>query len=77
MPLTALPLRAWRTSFRIVVFMVVFVFVRVIDAEQCSCEGGNLSEAYEEGFMDLALRVDADAAEEKRKAAEAQYGSGD
>ena len=53
------------------------MFVRVIDAEQCSCEGGDLSEAYEEGFMDLALRVDADAAEEKRKAAEAQYGSGD
>ena len=76
MPLTALPLGAWRTSFRIVVFMVVFVFVRVIDPEQCACEGGDLSEAYEEGFMDLALRVDADTAEEEREASEGEDGGG-
>jgi hypothetical protein len=57
--------------------MVVFVFVRVVDAEQCSCEGGDLTESDEERFVDLALRVDGDTAEEEREASEAQYGSGD
>ena len=41
--------------------IAVFVFVRIIYPEQCPGERGDLTEADEERFMDLSLRVDKDA----------------
>ena len=34
---------------------LLFLFVNVIYTEQGACKGGNLTEADEEGLMDLAL----------------------
>ena len=59
------------------VFMVVFVFVGVIDTEQCSCKGGDLTESDEEGFVYLALRVDAHPAKEECEPAEGEDSGGE
>ncbi len=40
------------------------VFINIIDTKQRACEGGDLSEADEEGLVDLSLRVNEDTAEE-------------
>ena len=46
-----------------------FSFVNIIDAEEGTCKGCNFAKADEEGFMDLALWLYEDAAEEEDKAA--------
>ena len=42
-----------------------FTAVDVINSKQSAGEGGGLAEGYKEGFVDLSLRVNKDAAEEK------------
>ena len=41
------------------------LFVTIIDTKQSAGEGGCFAEGYKEGFVDLALRVDEDAAKEQ------------
>ena len=48
----------------------MLTLVDVVDAEECAGEGGGLAEGYEEGFMDLSLRVDKEAAEEEDESTE-------
>ena len=52
--------------------IAVFVFVGVIDAEQCACEGGDLAKADEERFMDLSFRLDEDPAEKQDHASDGE-----
>ena len=52
------------------------MLVGIVDSEQGTGEGGGLAERHEEGGMDLALRVDEDAAKEKNEASEGKDGSG-
>ena len=42
--------------------MVLFP-VCIVDSEECAGKGSDLSEADEEGVVDLSLRVNEDAAE--------------
>ena len=42
-----------------------FTAVDVVDTEERTCERRGLAEGYKERFMDLSLRVNKDAAEEK------------
>ena len=75
-PVTALPCGGFR--WRVTVFMVaIFMLVGVIDPEQCSGEGGDLSETDEERFMDLSLRVDEDSAVEHDHTSDREYGCRD
>ena len=53
------------------------MFVRIVDAKQRSCEGGDLTEADEERFVDLSFRVDERAAEEEDEPAQTEDGGCD
>ena len=44
-------------------------FIDVVDAEQGAGEGGGFAEGYEEGLVDLSLRINEDAAEEEYESA--------
>ena len=46
-------------------FSGALLFVIVIYSKQTTCKGGGFSEGNEEGFVDLSLRIDEDAAEEQ------------
>ena len=52
------------------------MFVGVIDTEECAGESCDLSEADEERFADLSLRVNEDPAEEENQASEGEDGGG-
>ena len=54
--------------------MVLLIYI--VDSEEGSCECGGLAEGHEQGGVDLALRVDEDAAKEKNEASEGKDGSG-
>ena len=47
-----------------------FTAIDVVDTEERTCEGGGLAEGYKEGFVDLSLRINKDAAEEKYEASD-------
>ena len=42
-----------------------FSLVDVVDTKESTGEGSGLSEGYEEGFVDLSLRVDEGSAKEQ------------
>ena len=48
-------------------FKLFFLFVYVINAEECTGKGGSFAECDKEGFVDLSLRVDEDSAEEENQ----------
>ena len=50
----------------------VFMFVRIVDAKQRSCEGSDLSKSDEERLMDLSLGYDEDSTEEENHAPEGE-----
>ena len=53
---------------------ILFLFlIDIIYSKQCSRKGRRLAEGYQEGFVDLALRVDEDAAEEKDEAPDGEH----
>ena len=52
------------------------MLVGIVDSEQGTGEGGGLAKSYEEGGMDLALRVDKDATEEEYEATNGKDGGG-
>ena len=56
---------------------ILFFFIDVVDAHEGAGEGGYLAEGYEEGFVDLALGVDEDAAIEHYQAAEGEDSGGE
>ena len=49
-----------------------FLFVDVIDTEEGAGKGGGFAEGYKEGFVDLSLRVDEDAAEEQNQTSDGE-----
>ena len=56
--------------------LLLSFFIGVINSEDCSGEGGDLSESYEERFVDLPERGDIDAAEEHDQTSDGEDGSG-
>ena len=56
---------------------LIFLFIDVIDTHECSGEGGDFTEGYEQGFVDLALWVNIDTAEEENEATDGEDGGGD
>jgi len=62
----ALPARLFRVIVMVTI-VAIFLAVRIINSEQRSGEGGDLSERDEEGIVDLSERVNIDAAEEHDK----------
>ena len=54
--------------------MLLFVAVGVIDAEERSCERCDLTEANEQGRVNLPFRSDEDAAEQEYESSEAHDG---
>ena len=52
-------------------------FIGVINSEDRSGESGDLSESYEERFVNLPERVDIDAAEEHDEPPDGEHRSGD
>ena len=50
-------------------FKLFFLFVNVINAEECTGKGGSFSKSHKECFVDLTLRVNEDAAKEENEAA--------
>jgi hypothetical protein len=57
--------------------MAVFMFVGIINPEQCSGEGSDFSESDEERFMDLSLRFDINAAVEHDHSSDGKDGCRD
>ena len=55
----------------------LFFLIDVIYSHQSAGEGGDFAEGYEEGFVDLALGVDEDAAIEHYQAADTEEGGGE
>ena len=55
----------------------LFFLINVVDAHEGAGEGGDFAEGYEEGFVDLALGVDEDAAIEHYEAADTEEGGGE
>ena len=51
---------------------LLLALVNVVNAEECTGEGGGFAEGYKEGFVDLALGVDEDAAKEKNEASDGE-----
>ena len=51
-------------------FFFVLAAIDVIDAEETTGEGADLSEGDEEGFVDLPKRGDIDAAKQHHETAE-------
>ena len=56
---------------------LLFLLVDIVDAEEGTGEGGGFAEGYEEGFVDLTLGVDEDAAKEQDEAADGEDCGGD
>ena len=54
------------------VFWSSAFLVNVIYSEQSAGEGGGFAESHKEGFVDLALGVDEDSAEEKNEASDGE-----
>ena len=48
--------------------MLFAFFIDIIYPEECSGKGSGFAECDKEGFVDLSLRVDEDAAEEEDEA---------
>ena len=72
-PGTVLPLAGLRVSV-IVVIILLFMFVRIINTHEGTREGCDFAEGYEQGLMDLSLRVDIDATEEENEASKGEDG---
>ena len=51
---------------------LVFLLIDVVNAEEGAGEGGGFAESHKEGFVDLALGVDEDAAKEKNEASDGE-----
>ena len=58
-------------------FSGALLFVIVIYSKQTTRKGRGFAEGYEEGFVDLALRVDKDAAKEQDEASDGENCGGD
>ena len=67
----------WHIADEFIIHRSRAFFINVINTEECTSEGGCFSEGYKERFMDLALGVDEDSAEEEDEAAYTQNGCGD
>jgi hypothetical protein len=59
---------------RLILLMGAPASILIIDAHDRSGERGDLSEADEQGLMDLSLRVDKDSAKEEYESAKGEYG---
>ena len=53
---------------------MVFHFINIINSKQGTGEGGEFAEGYEEGLMDLSLRVDIHPAKEEYEPANGEHG---
>ena len=49
-----------------------FPLIDIINSEQSAGEGGCFAEGYEEGFVDLSLRVDEDATKEENETSDGE-----
>ena len=58
------------------VFLLLSFSIDIVNAEERSCEGGDLAEADEERLVDLSLRVDEHPAEEHRQSSEGEQCGG-
>ena len=59
------------------VFIIVsFLFIVIVNTEECAGEGAGLAEGDEEGGVDLALGVNEDSAKEKDHASDGKDGGG-
>jgi len=76
-PNTSLPV--WRFLVRINVSMgvMIFKFVGVVYTEQGTGESGDLSESYQERFVQLSERVKIHSAKEHDQASDGEHRSGD
>jgi hypothetical protein len=59
---------------RLILLMGAPASIFIIDAHDRSCEGGNLSEADEEGLVDLSVRLNKDPAKEEYQPAKGEDG---
>ena len=85
-PWTARPLRVRRVKVIVCIIRKkpikhflspkLFVLINIVDAEEGAGEGAGLAKSDEEGGVNLALRVDEDATEEKDEASEGKDGCG-
>ncbi len=64
-------------SYKLIIHRSRAFFVNIVYTEERACEGGSLAEGNEECFVDLALRVDEDAAEEQYESADREHKGGD
>ena len=55
----------------------LFFLIDIVYTHESAGEGGYFAEGYEEGFVDLALGVDEDAAKEHYQAAYGKEGGGE
>ena len=53
---------------------LILFLIDVVDAHEGAGEGGDFAEGYEEGFVDLALGVDKDAAIEHYETTDGEDG---
>ena len=65
-PLTAFP-SGFAFLIRLIIMAAIFVSVGVIDSEQCTGEGCDLSESDKERLVDLSFGSDERATEEKNE----------
>ena len=65
-PQTALPCGCVRVRL----IVMIFRFVVIVDADDRSCEGGDLTESDEDGLVDLSLRSEPRADVKEREPAQ-------
>ena len=55
-----------------IIQQLLFLLIDIVYSEQGAGEGGGFAESHKEGFVDLSLGVDEDAAKEKNEASDGE-----